>query len=86
MNIDISDQLTEAFFANPSFKRGSVLVFGTGKDRKELKIVRLNRKKQICEVKETKLMTEQEMKDKFNQEARDAAVNQVQPVKEGVNV
>lgn len=79
--IDISDQFTPAFFKDPNIKKGTSLSFGQKPNQRDFKIVRLNRSKRICIVEEIDLMTEQEMKDKFNKD-RDEAVNKALPAQE----
>lgn len=73
MLIDISKDMNEAFYANKDIKKGSVLMFKS-KDEKtgevkdtNLKIIKLNRKKQICLVEEIKLYTSDEAKTEWEE-------------------
>ena len=59
--IDLSQELTPAFFKEKSIKKGSVLIFESESGKTELKIVRLNRAKRICLAEPVKLYTEDEM-------------------------
>jgi hypothetical protein len=53
--IDISDQLSPAFFQSDSAKKGKILTFQIEDDKRHFKIARLNKAKQICEVVEVTL-------------------------------
>lgn len=60
--IDLSKELTPAFFISKDIKKGSVLIFKDAEDREtHLKIVRLNRTKGICLAESVKLYTEDEI-------------------------
>jgi hypothetical protein len=58
--IDISAELNDAFYKNKDFKVGSVLMYDYEGSKTNLKIVRLNRSKKVCLVKEIKLYTTKE--------------------------
>jgi hypothetical protein len=71
--IDLSTELTREFFTNKKFKKGSVLIFQEpGKDEQtELKIVRLNRAKQICLAEPVKLYTEDDINSMKREDAEE---------------
>lgn len=58
--IDISNDLTPAFYKNKDFKKGQILIFEFEGSKTEFKIVRLNRSKKLCWVVETKLYSQRE--------------------------
>ena len=66
--IDISNDMTKEFYKDKKFKKGSVLIFDFEGSKTEFKIIRLNRAKRICHVVETRLYTEQELKDELGYE------------------
>lgn len=74
--IDLSRELTPAFFKAKDIKKGSVLVFTT-EDGEEthLKIVRLNRTKRICKAEPVKLYTEQEVTEMAYEDAEELKEN-----------
>jgi hypothetical protein len=53
--IDISNDMTDAFYADPEIKKGKILIFNFEGSETHLKIVRLNRRKKTCFVEEYKL-------------------------------
>lgn len=59
--IDISNDMTDAFYADKKIKKGSTLTFMKDNKPTHLKIVRLNRKSKKCEVIETQLYKEEEI-------------------------
>lgn len=64
--IDISNDMTDAFYADPDIKRGKVLIFNFEGSETHLKIVKLNRRKKTCFVEEIKLLTEKELNDELS--------------------
>lgn len=70
--IDLSKELTPAFFTNKDFKVGKVLIFADGTN---LKITRLNRKKKVCIAEEIKLYTEDEINAMPREEAEEIIRN-----------
>ena len=57
--IDISEDMTPEFYRD--FKRNQILTFEKDGVKTELKIVRLNKSKQICIVEPVKTYTEEEI-------------------------
>ena len=74
--IDLSSELTTEFFKNKKFKKGSVLIFQNKEgNNTELKITRLNRKKQICLAEPIKLYTEDEINAMDRKDAEEIITN-----------
>jgi len=59
--IDISNDMTPAFYKDPEIKKGKILIFNFEGSETHLKIVRLNRKSRICFAKEVKLVKEEDL-------------------------
>lgn len=61
--IDISNDMTPAFYKDPEIKKGKVLIFNFEGSETHLKIVRLNRKSRTCLAEEVRLHREEEVSE-----------------------
>ena len=59
--IDISNDMTDAFYADKDIKKGKVLIFNFEGTETHMKITRLNRTKKTCFVTEVNLVREEDL-------------------------